>query len=154
MFLSMFNIVFAIRLWIKIWRFKPDVVWFHSTIRWMGWLGYFVVKCKVQSAKSKVDVWQMFHDFGYFYPFPHKLTDVKQLSTPLNMKNFLKDAGDSFIKKVFARGKYLQLVLLKNFAKKHVDKFFVPSNYMRDIVAKSWQVDEKKLEVLEHFVQE
>jgi len=38
MFLSVFNVFFAMRLLIKIWRFKPDVIWFHSMIRLVGWL--------------------------------------------------------------------------------------------------------------------
>jgi hypothetical protein len=80
----------------------------------------------------------MFHDFGYFYPFPHSLTDVKQLPLPLHKKSFLSVAGASIIKRALVFGKYLQLLLLKKFAKQSVDMFLVPSDYMKDIVVKSW----------------
>jgi hypothetical protein len=43
---------------------------------------------------------------------------------------------------------------LKKFAKQSVDMFLVPSDYMKDIVVKSWWIDKQKVEVLEHFVQE
>lgn len=154
MFLSFFNIFFALRLLIKIIRFKPDVIWFHSTIRRMWWLWYFAAKL---SKSKNTQTWQMFHDFGYFYPFPNKLTDIKQIKTPLTRVTFVASSWAwtfGMIKKILVWGKYINLSLLKYFAKKSVDKFLVPSQYMENIVSKSWKISKKKVEVLEHFVQE
>jgi len=108
----------------------------------------------MQNAECKIKVWQMFHDFGYFYPFPHKLVDVGQIYFPLERKGFIHASKSKLWKRFFVWGKYLQVSLLKYFAKKTVDSFFVPSEYMCDVVAKSRAVDKKKIKVLEHFIQE
>lgn len=150
MLLSNLNIVFALRLLIKIWRKKPDVIRFHSTIRWIGRLGYIVAKLARKGAKR----WMMFHDFGYFYPFPHALEDPEVVPLPLVRKTFVAAAGGGVLKKIFVWGKYIQLKMLSWAAKKSIDMFLVPSRYIVQIAEKSWEIEKNKVVVLEHFVQE
>ena len=49
---------------------RPDIIWFNSLLRW---LGPNVIKTTWKWRKeNKYDCkfWMMYHDFGYFYPFP------------------------------------------------------------------------------------
>jgi len=179
LFLAIWNFVFAIRLYFVQRKFGADVVWFHSVLRWIGWMGLMVNagwwKHKVvdmlswtkskdivspnswkilgRSQEWQIQVWLMFHDFGYFHPFPRSVVDEKQIQTPLTLRNYLKWA-DGIVKKVFAAGKYINVVLIKRVAKKKVDKFLVPSEYMKKIVMNSYGLEDYRVEVLEHFVQE
>ncbi len=151
MLLSFFNVFFALRLFIKIKLFKPDVIRFHSSMRWIWWMWYIAGSL----AKScDAHIWQMFHDFGYFYAFPNQLKQVKTIKTPLRRKTFIKSSGAIGFRKIFVWWKYINILLLQYFAKKSVDKFLVPSKYMENIVSKSWKIPKKKITVLEHFVQE
>jgi len=146
--LAVLNNIFAWRLWFKIKKFKPDLVWFHSVVRWIWresiWL----------AGKMNVKVFFMFHDFWYFFPWPSKLTDIKDLPKSLKWKDFLKSAKTkNFIKLVFLFGKWINIRLIRNVSRKYVDKFLVPSEYMKSIVEKLYDVDADKVVVLEHFVQ-
>jgi hypothetical protein len=68
---------------------KPDIIWFNSLLRW---LGPNVVKTAwKRRKKEKTDskFWMMYHDFGYFYPFPSELYFIEDCKTPLTKKNFV-----------------------------------------------------------------
>ncbi|NOZ44133.1 MAG: glycosyltransferase [bacterium] len=151
MFFAFGNLGFALRVAWNVLRFRPDLVWFHSSLRWMGRLSYLAVKWT--SSKDTVQ-WMMFHDFGYFYAFPNTLVDPKDVDFVLNRKDFLVPAGKNVLMRFLLWGKYINICLIKFFAKKYIDLFLVPSEYMKKLVAKSWRLPKKKLKVLEHFVQE
>jgi hypothetical protein len=69
---------------------NPDLIRFHSLLRN---LGRNVVK-RAQDYRQKKDcpIWMMYHDFGYFYPFPRKLFFVEEVQTPLSFQHFMVGA--------------------------------------------------------------
>jgi len=96
----------------------------------------------------------MYHDFGYFYPYPSQLNFVEDCKTPLTLKNFLwRKKPYSFLQKVVIRGKYLLMYPLVKVLKKQIDLHLVPSEFMREIVSKSYKLSEKKVKAFNHFIQ-
>ena len=151
------------------WRFKrflkeekPDLIFFNSLLRN---LGRRVVKEGIK-YKNKLDSslcseWQqvnirmMYHDFGYFFPFPHKLFHLEDCKTPLILSNFMfsvKNAG--IITKLAVLCKYVWMKKLVRVLKKSVDLHLVPSEFMVNIVSKSYWVSQKKVKAFNHFIQE
>jgi hypothetical protein len=66
------------------------------------------------SRKSTAKKWMMFHDLGYFIPFPSKLTKENQIKTPLTLKNFLvSQPSRNPVKKLAIIGKYTLISLIK-----------------------------------------
>lgn len=49
MVLSLCNIPFALRLQSMVSTFKPDVIWYHSVLRYIGWLPLATVGRHVKS---------------------------------------------------------------------------------------------------------
>lgn len=142
------NFVSAIKLKIFCKKWEPDIIWYHSTLRWLGWMPVWAGK---SCAKER---WMMYHDFGYFFPFPQKLTKVEDVKTPLNARNFVAmSKSKNPIKKLFVWGKYLSLSALKK-SLSSVDKHLVPSDFMIDIVHNSHKIPKEKISSLEHFLQE
>ncbi|HCB51669.1 TPA: hypothetical protein DEP21_03795 [Patescibacteria group bacterium] len=80
--LGVFNIYEALRLRKVCNAWQPEVIWFNSTLRRLGWMPLW------STRKSKSERWMMYHDFGYFYPYPSQLTDIQQIKTPMNIKHF------------------------------------------------------------------
>ena len=107
------------------------------------------------SRNSTAKKWMMFHDLGYFYPFPSQLTSEDQVKTPLTLKHFIASytTKNSF-KKLAIIGKYVSLRLIKKQLKKNIDTFLVPSKFMQDIVHKSYKVEKEKIKLFPHFIQE
>jgi hypothetical protein len=107
------------------------------------------------SRYSKAKKRMMFHDLGYFYPFPSQLTSEHQIKTPFTLKHFLSSyKTNNPLKKLAIIGKYFSLRLIKNQLQKRMDTFLVPSDFMKDIVHKSYQVENEKIKVFPHFIQE
>ena len=97
----------------------------------------------------------MYHDFGYFYPFPHKLFHLEDCKTPLSLKNFMKGAKkENLIGKCAIFFKYFWLRGLVKILKKSIDLHLVPSEFMVDTVVKSYKLSQKKVKAFEHFIQE
>lgn len=142
-FVSMFKIIYIIK------KTKPDIIRYHSTLRriWRLWI--------LASKNFKWPKFIMYHDFGYFYPFPHSLNFVDQIQTPLTLKNYIKSA-DTYnpIKIIAIFFKYLSVCLIKNQLKKSDFKHLTPSDFMVDIVADSYQISHKKIQAFPHFIQE
>lgn len=143
------NFYEAIKLKRKIKKMKPDLIRYNSVMRYLGRVPLKVSKCS--TAKK----WMMFHDLGYFYPFPSQLTSEHQIKTPLNLKHFLSSyPTKNPLKKLAIIGKYLSLCLIKKQLQKRMDTFLVPSDFMKDIVHKSYKIDQEKIKVFPHFIQE
>ena len=105
---------------------------------------------KNSSAKKRM----MFHDLGYFAPFPSTLFQEKQIRTPFTLNHFLQTQPTKNPIKILAIiGKYISLSLIKNQLKKRMDTFLVPANFMQDIVHKSYHIDNEKIKVFPHFIQ-
>lgn len=139
----------AIKIQRIIKKTQPDVIRYNSIMRYLG-------RMPIRASKnSSAKKWMMFHDLGYFAPFPSKLEQEKNIKTPLTLKNFLNSqTSKNPLIKLAIIGKYLALLLIKKQLKKSVDTFLVPSNFMVDIVHKSYKIDNEKIKVFPHFIQE
>jgi hypothetical protein len=84
--LSVCNIFAAIQLYIKVKRYKPDIIWYHSVSRRIGWLPLRITR------NSSAKKFMMYHDLGYVYPFPHALTALNQIKFPFKFKTFVGSA--------------------------------------------------------------
>lgn len=148
-----FNIVSAIWLIIRCYKWKPDVIWFHSLIRYHGrlpvWMSGFVVAQKMM----------MYHDLGYFHPFPHLVTQEDQVLS-FGIRNFVRmglmakkpqTKLSAAMVTIAVLLKYCSLYLLRSSLLSVVDKHLVPSEFMVRYL-QWWGVDEKKIYVLPHFI--
>jgi len=148
-FLGVFNIFFMIRIKFFIKKSKPDLIWFHSTLRRIGWLWIFWIH-NYDCPKRL-----MLHDLWYFFPFPSKLYELNQIKYPFTYKHFIKSTSiKNPLIMIALTLKYLSLKLLKKSAKKHIDKFLVPSAFMEKIVEKSYKIPENKIQTMNLFLQE
>jgi hypothetical protein len=133
---------------------KPDIIWFNSLLRW---LGPNVVKTAWKwRKKEKFDskFWMMYHDFGYFYPFPSQLYYIEDCKTPLTKKNFLSAyKWKNPITKLAVLCKYYWLQPLKKVLKKEIDLHLSPSDCITNIARDSYWIQEKKCKSFPHFIQ-
>lgn len=142
-FVVMFKIIYIIK------KTKPDIIRYHSTLRWI-WRLWILASKNFKWTKVV-----MYHDFGYFYPFPHSLNFVDQIQTPLTLKNYIKSADThNPIKIIAIFFKYISVYLIKNQLKTSDFKHLTPSDFMVDIVAHSYQISPKKIQAFPHFIQE
>ena len=133
---------------------KPDIIWFNSLLRW---LGPNVVKTAWKWRKeNKADCkfWMMYHDFGYFYPFPSELYFIEDCKTPLTKKNFVSAyKWKNLISKLAVLCKYYWLQPLKKVLKKEIDLQLSPSDCITNIVRDSYKISERKCKSFPHFIQ-
>jgi hypothetical protein len=96
----------------------------------------------------------MYHDFGYFYPYPRKLFFVDEVKTPLNFQNFYASAKEeNLMGKIAIACKYRRMQGLVKKLKKNIDLHLVPSAFMEKIVSESYELSEKKVKAFPHFIQ-
>jgi len=139
----------AIQLRRKIKKIKPDLIRYNSVMRYLGRAS--IRASKNSTAKKRM----MFHDLGYFYPFPSELTNEHQIKTPLTWTKFVSSyKTNNIIKKIATIWKFTTIRLIKQQIKKRMDTFLVPSTFMVDIVHKSYKIAEKKIKVFPHFIQD
>jgi hypothetical protein len=144
---GIFNFVDAFRLWRFCKDRKPDVIRYHSTLRWLGWMPVWIGKF---CAKER---WMMYHDLGYFFPFPKKLLYEQQIKTPLTLFSFLSMVNSIYPTVLLAVvGKYLSLALLK-WSLSGINKHLVPSPFLVNILHESHNIPKKNIFCLEHFLQ-
>ena len=133
---------------------KPDIIWFNSLLRW---LGPNVVKIAWKWRKeNKADCkfWMMYHDFGYFYPFPSELYFIEDCKTPLTKKNFVSAyRWNNVVSKLAVWFKYYRLQPLKKVLKKEIDLHLAPSDCVTIIARDSYKISEKKCRSFPHFIQ-
>lgn len=143
-----FNLYEAIKFYSFIKKEKPDLIWYNSMIRWLGWMPLWMTR------NVKVKRWMMYHDFWYFVPYPHALFETKGIEE-LTLKNYLKHANTKNpLKWLLIMWKYFSLNLLVKVLKKQIDLHLVPSEFMVPIVAKSFWIDEDKVKYFNHFLQD
>lgn len=139
----------AIRLKKIIKKTSPDLIRYHSVMRYLGRAP--IRASKNSSAKKRM----MLHDLGYFAPFPSTLFQEKQIRTPFTLTNFLKtQTTKNPLKKLAIIGKYISLRLIKKQLQKRIDTYLVPSAFMNDIVHKSYNINNDKIIDFPHFIQE
>ena len=133
---------------------KPDIIWFNSLLRW---LGPNVVKTAWKwrkKKKSDCKFWMMYHDFGYFYPFPSELYYIEDCKTPLTKKNFTSAyKWKNPITKLAVLCKFYWLQPLKKILKKEIDLHLSPSDCITNIARDSYWISEKKCKSFPHFIQ-
>ena len=133
---------------------KPDIIWFNSLLRW---LGPNVVRAAWKwrkENKSECKFWMMYHDFGYFYPFPSELYHIEDCKTPLTKKNFVSAyKWKNPITKLAVLCKYYWLQPLKKILKKEIDLHLAPSDCITNIARDSYKIAEKKCKSFPHFIQ-
>ncbi len=133
---------------------NPDIIWFNSLLRWL-WPNIVKVAWK-RRKKEKADCkfWMMYHDFGYFYPFPSELYYIEDCKTPLTKKNFLSAyKWKNPITKLAVLCKYYRLQPLKKVLKKEIDLHLSPSDCITNIARDSYKISEKKCKSFPHFIQ-
>lgn len=127
----------------------PDLIRYHSILRHLGWESLWM--SRFSDAKKRM----MYHDFGYVHPFPHALTQVNQIKTPLTLRHFIQSAKTKNPLKLLAvLFKFCSLSLIKYQLKKQIDTHLVPSPFMADIIHKSYKISPDKIKTFPHFVQE
>jgi len=133
---------------------NPDIIWFNSLLRR---LGPNVVKAAWKWRKqnnSECKFWMMYHDFGYFYPFPSQLYYIEDCKTPLTKKNFASAyKWKNLITKLAVLCKYYWLQPLKKVLKKEIDMHLSPSDCITNIARDSYWIQEKKCRSFPHFIQ-
>ena len=133
---------------------KPDIIWFNSLLRW---LGPNVVKTAWKWRKQEnkdTKFWMMYHDFGYFYPFPSELYHIEDCKTPLTKKIFVSAyKWNNPITKLAVWCKYYRLQPLKKILKKEIDLHLAPSDCITNIAHDSYWIQEKKCRSFPHFIQ-
>lgn len=107
------------------------------------------------SRNSPAKTWMMFHDLGYFAPFPSALFQEKQIRTPFTLRHFLQTQPTKNPIKILAIiGKYISLSLIKQQLTDKIDTFLVPSEFMQDIVHKSYNISNEHIKTFPHFIQD
>ena len=95
----------------------------------------------------------MYHDLGYFHPYPSKVQNPEEVKD-LSFTSFIKMAkSKNPFELCFVTGRWLALMCLRNTLKKHIDKHLVPSSFMVPLVKRAIGVSTDKIHTLEHFIQ-
>lgn len=145
--ISNFNVIAMFRLYFFLRREKPDLIRYHSVLRWHGWLGVWVAQ--FFSAKK----WMMYHDLGYFHPFPSKLSDEKEVKS-LTLSSFVKMAkSKNPLLLLFVIGKYLHIRLLAWSLRKTIDLHSIPSVFMKKMLHQAFGIEPQKIQTFPHFIQ-
>lgn len=149
LFATALNIPYYLKLKKVLQQYDPDVIRFHSLVRFLGWLPFSLVQ------NSNAIKMIMYHDFWYFHPYPSKIYDEKQLEDEFSLVWFIKQANLKFwillpVKFILVLFKFISLRLIKNYIIKNIDVNLVPSDYMVDIVKDKYWQDLNVLE-LPHF---
>jgi hypothetical protein len=133
---------------------KPDIIWFNSLLRWLGPNVVKIAWKWRKHNKAECKFWMMYHDFGYFYPFPSELYYIEDCKTPLTKRNFTSAyKWKSLITKLAVLCKYYWLQPLKKVLKKEIDLHLSPSDCVTNIVRDSYWISEKKCKSFPHFIQ-
>ena len=133
---------------------NPNIIWFNSLLRWL-WPNVVKTAWKWRKKeKSDCKFWMMYHDFGYFYPFPSELYHIEDCKTPLTRENFLSAyKWKNPITKLAVRFKYYWLQPLKKVLKKEIDLHLSPSDCITNIARDSYEISDKKCKTFPHFIQ-
>jgi len=143
MLLSLCNISFAVRLRSMICRFKPDAIWYHSVLRYVGWLP---LAASGRLAKSYV----MLHDVWYIHPYPHRVYEQSDIPSSIGLFAFVCSArSHNPLVWIAVATKWLMVRLLrKQFVR--MKSILVPSTFMQSLLS-PWTTN--SIKTLPHFIQ-
>lgn len=147
--LGTFNLGSALGLARFLKKEKPDLIWYHSTLRRHGRLP--LMRNHAFPARKRM----MYHDLGYFHPFPSQVSEEKQVKK-LTLSSFLAAAQNrNPLKLLLTLGKYCSLKLLYLAFDKVIDLHLVPSSFMLPMLREnlSPQGKESKIQTFGHFTQ-
>lgn len=145
--LGLFNVTEGIKFKKFLQKEQPQLIWYHSMLRWMGWFPIFCTRN--YKAKRRM----MYHDFWYFVPYPHALENTKEVHQ-LSLRNYLRWAHTyNPLKLLLVIGKYCSLKLLSIQLKKYIDLHLVPSDFMIPVVERSFQM-KQNVKAFNHFLQD
>jgi len=122
--LSWGNFAYALRLWIKLKIYRPEMVWIHSEVRCIGPMGLLPLRW------YSGELWKTYHDLGHFGAFPTEFTQESQLRNPFDFPSFFarsKGRHRYFFFHIYA--KFLQIRAIRKiigFRGLHI----VPSEFM------------------------
>lgn len=146
LFATCFNVVYWIKYIVKLIKFKPDIIRFHSVGRFLWWIIIFI--SKFVSAKKII----MYHDFGYFHPYPSMIFEEGQLNYPFSINNFVQASQKSFPKNILVYFKAFSMLLIKRLLINTIDIHLVPSIYMIAIISHNYNIEENKINLLSHYI--
>lgn len=147
LFYSCFNFYYYFKLKKKLKLYNPDVIWFHSILRFLWWMPLLSI------LWFKWEKRIMYHDLWYFHPYPSRVFEINQVNFEFNLNNFLKAWNTKNpIKLILIILKFLSILIIKSRIKKNIDKNIIPSIYMKQILEKNYGIPENKIFCLNHFI--
>ncbi len=145
-FWSFFNICAGIRLSFYIKKNKPDLLRWNSCLRM---LGRFPLRMQRKfEGKQRM----MHHDLWYFHPFPSQVEQIEQIPTTWSVSSFCKNT--IWWKKPFVAWKFLLLKLLREQLKRNINLHLVPSSFIKPFVQNLYNIEDKKIKVFPHCLDE
>lgn len=119
---------------------KPDLVWWHSTDRWLWRLPLRAVSKKTTQRK-------MYHTFGFAVPFPAHQYEEKKLPKKRSLRHFLKAVPLNKRRQYpFVVAKYIQLSLMRSHIQK-MDLVMWPSDCVTHTIRQLWYTKKKTVAV-------
>jgi glycosyltransferase involved in cell wall biosynthesis len=143
MVLSLCNIPFALRLRSIVQKFKPDVIWYHSVLRYVGWLP---LAASGRLSKSYV----MIHDLWYIHPYPHRVYEESNLPSSAWILAFVRSlcSRNPLVWTAVAVKWCMVRLLRRQFDR--MKAILVPSWFMQKLVS-IWTTN--TIKTLPHFIQ-
>lgn len=123
------NVWEARKLYRKIKKFKPELIYRNSVHRYLWW---FPLLIGVYFSDAKHIV--MYHDFGLFHPYPSCVYDEQQLLFEKWFRGFFDASGKSYIWMPVVWCKYISLLLIRKVLQKYMSVHLVPSDYMISLI--------------------
>jgi glycosyltransferase involved in cell wall biosynthesis len=145
MLISVCNIPFALYLRHTITNYQPDLIRYHSILRHIGRLPLRY------NQKTKNTKRIMYHDLGYFHPFPSSVQSTQQINIKLSRNKFTK--GYNPIHSIFITGKRIILQLLRPQIAK-LDLHLTPSDFIGPYLHTHYNINQTHIVTLPHFTQQ
>lgn len=142
------NIYFAVKIIFQIITIKPDLIRRHSVSRYIGWFPVWI------AWLFHIRTWIMYHDLGYFHPYPSLLSEVSQIPRVWKLSSWLQAGYEVdqvwLIKTILMILKFRNISALRRVLVRNISIHFIPSPYMVPILEQRW-IETKKIQVLGHF---
>lgn len=146
LFKTALNISAWLKLWSKIDSFKPDLVRTHSVMREIGWFPLTVIP-------KDTPLLTMFHDLGYFNPYPARVYNVPDAKKINKLSDWLRIwAKKNKLTLPLVFFKRLSLRAIRSVFRNHQTTYLVPSAFMAPLSEVWRQGKDQKTIVLPHFV--
>lgn len=148
-----FNIYIWLRLLYIYYTYRPNIIYFHSITRFVGWFPVWI------SGLLPVQKIIMYHDLWFMTPYPSDIYDTAKLPKSWTWSEFLEsnythNINTSFIKDLYIKGiiwlKFISISVWRFFAIRNIDKHIAPSPFITDILANRW-IKKQNIFVLWHF---